>query len=552
MQASQESQTSASFHSFYNRPVQQVEPYGLSTFQVLNNDSTSSKSQGSGFSFQTYTEQFFTLESTPATDFAAYNSPSAVSVSSSRSPFSPQGSHSYGSDLHHSSDNTYGSPLSGSSGVEDENKLMHALWVLRNELLGPESDTDDSGSFNGIVTQPSPFTRYNRILEMAPHMDLKQLLVACAEIVSEADTISFSDRQVAVSAAEALMEILEKQVSVSGEPLQRLGAYMLEGLRARLLSSGSIIYKKLKCKEPTSSELMSYMHVLYQICPYYKFAYMSANVVIGEAMENENRIHVIDFQIAQGSQWVSFIQALSHRPGGAPYIRITGIDDTQSAHARGGGLDLVGQRLAQVAKSCGVPFEFHGAAMSGCDVQLENLQVRHGEALAVNFPYILHHMPDESVNTMNHRDRLLRLVKSLSPKVVTLVEQESNTNTSTFFQRFCETLDYYTAMFESIDAARAREDRQRISAEEHCVARDVVNIIACEGTERVERHELFGKWRLRLMMAGFSPVQLSPSVGIAIRDMLKEYSSNYRLAEGHGALYLGWKNRALATSSAWR
>ncbi|KAH6837698.1 SCARECROW-like 13 [Perilla frutescens var. hirtella] len=549
----QTSQTSASFQSFYNQPTQQIDPYGSSTFQILNNDSTGSRSQGTEVSFQTYPEQFFTLESTPATDYATYSSPSAVSVSSNRSPFSPQGSLSYASDIYQPSDNTYGSPVSGSSGVEDENKLLHALWVLRNELLGPESDTDDSGTFNGVVTQPSPFTRYNRILEMAPHMDLKQLLGACAEIVAEADMISLSDRQVAISAAEALMEILEKMVSVSGEPSQRLGAYMLEGLRARLLSSGSIIYKKLKCKEPTSSELMSYMGVLYQICPYYKFAYMSSNVIIGEAMENENNIHIIDFQIAQGSQWVSLIQALARRPGGPPYIRITGVDDSQSAHARGGGLPLVGQKLAQVAQSCGVAFEFNGAAMSGCEVQLEHLQVRHGEALAVNFPYILHHMPDESVSTMNHRDRLLRLVKSLSPKVVTVVEQESNTNTSTFYQRFCETLDYYTAMFESIDAGRSRDDQQRISAEEHCVAKDVVNIIACEGIERVERHELFGKWRMRLAMAGFSPLQLSPSVGNAIKDMLKEYSSNYRIADfGNGALYLGWKNRALATTSAWR
>ncbi|KAL6562351.1 GRAS [Orobanche gracilis] len=80
----------------------------------------------------------------------------------------------------------------------------------------------------------------------------------------------------------------------------------------------------------------------------------------------------------------------------------------------------------------------------------------------------------------------------------------------------------------------------------------MVNIIACEGIDKVERHELFGKWRLRLMMAGFSPVHLSSSVGVAVRDMLNGYSSNFGLAEGNGALYLGWKNRALATSSAWR
>lgn len=357
MQGSQESPTSSSVRNFYHQPMQEIEPYCFSNFQVLNNDSTHSRSQGTELSFQTCTEQFYTLESTPITNYAVYNSPSAVSVSSNWSPFSSQCSHSYASDLHHSSDNINGSPLSGSFGVDDGNNLMHALWE-RNELLGPEYDIDHSGSLNGVVMQPSSFTRYNRILEMAPDMDLKQLLIACAETVSEADTITFSERRVAVSAAEAIMDILEKRVSVSGEPLQRLGAYLLEGLRARLLSSGSIICKKLKCNEPTSSELMSHMHVLYQICPYYKFAYMSANVVIGEAIENENRIHIMDFQIAQGSQWVSFIEAISRRPGGPPYIRITGVDDSQSAHARGGGLQLVGQRLAEVAESCGVPFEF--------------------------------------------------------------------------------------------------------------------------------------------------------------------------------------------------
>jgi len=42
--------------------------------------------------------------------------------------------------------------------------------------------------------------------------------------------------------------------------MQRLAAYMVEGLEAKLRSSGGHIYKTLKCKEPTSSELLSYMH----------------------------------------------------------------------------------------------------------------------------------------------------------------------------------------------------------------------------------------------------------------------------------------------------
>ncbi|KAK4373646.1 hypothetical protein RND71_009030 [Anisodus tanguticus] len=477
------------------------------------------------------------MDSFPATDYAA----PSVSVSSNRSPFSPQCSQSYMSNPHRSYDNTCGSPVSGCSGVDDGNGKKHVLRELKNKLLQPESDIDDSGScsFNDVVSKPS---RWNQLSDIASRLDLKELLVACAEAVEEAD----------ISTAEVLMNVLEQRVSVSGEPMQRLSAYLLEGLRARLLSSGSIIYKKLKCNEPTRLELLSNMQVLYRICPYYKFAYMSANVVILEAMKNENRIHIIDFQIAQGSQWMFLFHDIARQHGGPPFIRITGIDDSQSAHAWGGDLQLVGEKLSSIAESYGVPFEFHGAALTGCKVKLEHLRVRHGEAVAVNFPYMLHHMPDESVSTMNHRDRLLRLVKSLSPKIVTLVEQESNTNTAPFLPRFRETLDYYKAMFESIDAACPRDDMQRISAEEHCIARDVVNIIACEGGDRVERHEVFGKWRSRLLMAGFTPCPLSPLVGETIKNMLKEYSPNYRFAESQGALYLGWKNRALATSSAWQ
>lgn len=553
MKESRALQASTNISKVDNQSMEQVKPSGVSTFQVLNNDLTQSKYRGADVSSPAYTEEFFTLESTPVTGDFSHNSSSAVSMSSYRSPFSPQCSQSYASDLHHSCDYTCDSPFNGSCVLYNEEKWMHSFWMLKNDLLGPESaDGDDIGSLSGMATQPLSSSRYDKILEMAALMDLKQLLVASAEMVSEADSNSMDKRILAVSAAEALMGVLGRRVSVSGDPLQRLGAYLLEGLKAKLLSSGSIIYKKLKCNEPVSSELLSYMQVLYEICPYYKFAYVSANAVIREAMENESRIHVIDFQIAQGSQWVSFIQTLSTRPGGPPYLHITGVDDSQSVHARGGGLELVCQRLASVAEACRVPFEFHGAGMSGCEVQFENLQVRQGESLAVNFPYILHHMPDESVSTTNHRDRLLRLVKSLSPKIVTLSEQESNTNTSLFFQRFLETLDYYSAIFESIDAVRSRDDRQRISTEEHCVGRDIVNIIACEGIDRMERHELLGKWRMRLAMAGFSPVPLNSSVSSAARDVLRDYSTNYRIAEANDALYLGWKNRDLYTCSAWR
>lgn len=198
-----------------------------------------------------------------------------------------------------------------------------------------------------------------------------------------------------------------------------------------------------------------------------------------------------------------------------------------------------------------MPFEFHGIAGSASEIQREDLKVQPGEAIAVSFALVLHHMPDESVGSQNHRDRILQLVKSLSPKVVTVVEHESNNNTAPFFPRFLQTLKYYTAVFESIDVTLPRDHKERINVEQHCLARDIVNLVACEGPERVERHELFGKWRSRLLMAGFKPHPLSPFVNATIEALLKNYCDKYTLEERDGVLYLGWLNQNLVTSSAW-
>ncbi|XP_061341786.1 chitin-inducible gibberellin-responsive protein 1-like [Gastrolobium bilobum] len=462
-------------------------------------------------------------------------------------------------------------------------KIRHALLELETALMAPDDNevttsntslaessrpttsgqryrswSHEHQESQYIQTQPSYVTscrqssevehveKRQKLMEEAslqgfPSSNLKQLLIACAKALSENNMKDF----------DQLIEKARSVVSINGEPIQRLGAYMVEGLVARKESSGNSIYRALRCREPEGEELLSYMQLLFEICPYLKFGYMAANGAIAEACRNEDHIHIIDFQIAQGTQWMTLLQALAARPGGAPHVRITGIDDPVSKYARGDGLEVVGKRLELMSKKFGIPVEFHGVPVFAPDVTRDMLDIRTGEALAVNFPLQLHHTADESVDVSNPRDGLLRLVKSLSPKVTTLVEQESNTNTTPFFNRFIETLDYYLAIFESIDVTLQRNSKERINVEQHCLARDIVNVIACEGKERVERHELFGKWKSRLTMAGFRQCPLSSYVNSVIRSLLRCYSEHYTLVEKDGAMLLGWKNRNLISASAW-
>lgn len=443
---------------------------------------------------------------------------------------------------------------------EDKTALISSSAHTRVQASGQRSRAWGQECQGARVIQPSPSSssRYRQSgegaqienrqrsmeelsLQGSPSGNLKQLLIACAKALSENNHSDFDN----------LIEKARGAVSIAGEPIQRLGAYLVEGLVARKEKSGSNIYRALRCREPEGKDLLSYMHILYEICPYLKFGYMAANGAIAEACRNEDRIHIVDFQIAQGTQWMTLLQALAAKPSGAPHVRITGIDDPVNKYARGDGLDAVGRRLADISEKFNIPLEFHPVPVFAPDVTLEMLDVRPGEALAVNFPLQLHHTPDESVDVNNPRDGLLRMIKSLNPKVVTLVEQESNTNTAAFLRRFTETLNYYLAMFESIDVTMPRDHKERINVEQHCLARDIVNVVACEGKERVERHELFSKWKSRFMMAGFRQCSLSNYVNSVIKSLLKCYSEFYTLVEKDGAMLLGWKDRDLVSASAW-
>uniref|UniRef100_A0A0E0AL30 Uncharacterized protein n=1 Tax=Oryza glumipatula TaxID=40148 RepID=A0A0E0AL30_9ORYZ len=410
----------------------------------------------------------------------------------------------------------------------------------RQPLPGVGRSQFASGGYPTASYEFRPEKRQRELRE-DPQMIVKQLLTRCAEALSEDRTEEF----------HKLVQEARGVVSINGEPIQRLGAYLLEGLVARHGNSGTNIYRALKCREPESKELLSYMRILYNICPYFKFGYMAANGAIAEALRTENNIHIIDFQIAQGTQWITLIQALAARPGGPPCVRITGIDDPVSEYARGEGLDIVGKMLKSMSEEFKIPLEFTPLSVYATQVTKEMLEIRPGEALAVNFTLQLHHTPDESVDVNNPRDGLLRMVKGLSPKVTTLVEQESHTNTTPFLMRFGETMEYYSAMFESIDANLPRDNKERISVEQHCLAKDIVNIIACEGKDRVERHELLGKWKSRLTMAGFRPYPLSSYVNSVIRKLLACYSDKYTLDEKDGAMLLGWRSRKLISASAW-
>ncbi|KAI4384784.1 hypothetical protein MLD38_002888 [Melastoma candidum] len=374
-------------------------------------------------------------------------------------------------------------------------------------------------------------------------------VTACSEqtILEAASAIYDGKNDVA---AEILARITVLP-NLGGNWEQKLMAYMLCALKSRLNPADY---------PPPVVELFSEEHVLstqmlFDLSPCFKLGFMAANLAILDAVSEPpsmNKLHVIDFDIGQGGQYVNLLHALAGRQGIRPSVlKITTVSD--------GGCDerlrLVGEALSQQATKFGIGLQFRIVNRKLADLNGETLGCETDEVLVVNFALKLYRMPDESVSEDNPRDFLLRRVKSLSPRVVTLVEQEWNANTAPFLTRVNEAIGYYGALLDSIESTVPKDHSQRARVEEG-LGRKLRNSVACEGRDRVERCEVFGKWRARMGMAGFSLKPMERHVAESMRARLVgqggRSNPGFTVKEESGGVGFGWQGRTLTVASAWR
>ncbi|KAL3526200.1 hypothetical protein ACH5RR_014572 [Cinchona calisaya] len=366
---------------------------------------------------------------------------------------------------------------------------------------------------------------------------LVHLLLACAEAVAKEDYML----------ARRYLHHLNRVVTPLGDSMQRVASCFAEALGERLAATltskptTATTSKPFNPFPPNSLEILKIYQILYQACPYIKFAHFTANQAIFEAFEAEERVHVIDLDILQGYQWPAFMQALAARPEGAPFLRITGIGPSPEA------VRETGRCLTELAHSLHIPFEFHPVGELLEDLKPHMFNRRVGEALAVNSVNRLHWVP---VNCLGN---LLGMIRDQAPNIVTIVEQEASHNGPYFLGRFLEALHYYSAIFDSLDATFPPDSAQRAKVEQYIFAPEIRNIVAHEGPERTTRHERLEKWRKIMEGKGFRGVALSANAVTQSKILLGLYScEGYRLTEDKGCLLLGWQDRSIIAASAWR
>lgn len=393
-------------------------------------------------------------------------------------------------------------------------------------------------------------------LGMDQGLDLVHMLLACAEAVGCRDTHQ----------AELLLTRIWALASPSGDSLQRVSYCFSKGLKCRLSSllphnNNNNVFANNGTLTLTGGNAMMEDHVplvtrekkleafqlLYQTTPYIAFGFMAANEAIIQASKGKGSIHIIDLGMEHTFQWPSLIRALASRPDGSPKkLRITGFTTNEDNLK----LQNIMNVLVEEASSLGIPLEFHiiSEPPTPSILTIDKLNLKKGEALFVNSILQLHKYVKES---RGYLKAILQSIKQLGPIAITVVEQDTNHNGPFFLGRFLESLHYYSAIFDSIEASMPRNSPQRMKIERVHFAEEILNIVACEGPDRMERHERVDQWRRQLGRAGFQVMPLKCTS--QARMMLSVYDCDgYTLSSEKGCLLLGWKGRPIMMASAWQ
>ncbi|CAL9111893.1 unnamed protein product, partial [Musa textilis] len=416
--------------------------------------------------------------------------------------------------------------------------LQQALDMLSSLKSHEEGDQEHHRHSNPL--HPNP--QHGLISPSAP---VRQLLVSCAELVHRGD----------LPAARHTASLLLATASPYGDSTDRLVHQFARALSLRV----DPLFPSVDAASPEALQ-SSYLS-FNQITPFLRFAHLTANQAILEAVDGHRQVHILDFDTSHGLQWPPLLQAISERsdPNNPPSIRITGT---------GRNLDVLrrtGDRLQTFADSLGLRFEFHPllfpsttgdpSSSTTTDFTSSSLRLHPGEILTVNCVLFLHNLLQDGSGSDGSRDlrAFLQAVRAMNPAVVTVAEREANHNAPIFLQRFMEALDYYTAVFESLEATLPPTSRERAAVEQVWLGREIEDVVAREGEVRKERHERFDRWETLMRGAGFTNLPLSPFALSQARLLLRLHypSEGYQLHTVRDSFFLGWQNKPLFSVSSW-
>uniref|UniRef100_A0ACD5UQQ1 Uncharacterized protein n=1 Tax=Avena sativa TaxID=4498 RepID=A0ACD5UQQ1_AVESA len=433
------------------------------------------------------------------------------------------------------------------SGQPSESEEQAAAHNLLDQLM-----LKDGGLCSGAMQKLTSEVKQHNIRMQVPRMrrgmvqmsvvDLETQLIRCAEAVATNDRHN----------AGKLLEKIKGHSSPMGATTERLAHYFAEGLEARLAGAGSQLYRLLMTIKYSSVVEFVKAYQLYMdaTCST-KVAFVFSNKTIYNIAVGKSKLHIVHYGIGDGLQWTDLLRWFAEREGGPPEVRITGINSPQHPAKR---TEEAGRRLILCASKLGVSFKFRAITAKFETVRAEDLDINPDEVLIVNSIFQFRALMDESLiaDRINPRDRVLNTIRKMKPAIFIHGVVNASYCAASFVTRFRQALYNFSAAFDLMEATVPRDNNLRLVVERDIFARSAINIIACEGADRVERTQHYKEWHARNQRAGLMQLPLDPDIIRVLKAQVKKHcQKHFMINEDHQWLLQGWKGRALTALSIW-
>jgi hypothetical protein len=383
-------------------------------------------------------------------------------------------------------------------------------------------------------------------------VDLHSMLIRCADAVADNDRRRAAD----------LLQRIRHHSSPSGNATQRLAHCFAEGLLVRLNGTGNLHYRSSSSmpKSASSSGVqLKAMQFFMASCCFLPVNILFSNKSIYKAAAGRKKLHIVHYGLDHGLQWATLLRWLARREGGPPEVRLTGIDVPQPGFRPARLIEEAGRRLTAYAHQLGVPFRFCGIAAKSEAVRAGDLDIDPDEVLAVSSLFHFRTLTDEGTMATDDGEAgtdpigaVLGAIREMKPSVFVHAVLNASYSTAFFATRFREALYNFTALFDMMDTILPRDNGSRLLFERDVLARCAVNVIACEGADRVQHPRSYKQWQARSRRAGLRQLPLDCDIVQTLKDKVKrEYHEHFVISEDQQWLLQAWKGRVLYAISTW-
>ncbi|KAK9698768.1 hypothetical protein RND81_08G129700 [Saponaria officinalis] len=329
------------------------------------------------------------------------------------------------------------------------------------------------------------------------------------------------------TAALYVKEELEKNLSINvfraAPPLQKS------------LSVDDVIHKISACK------------LFSEVSPVMQFVDYTCTQALLEALEDDDIVHILDFDIGCGSMWASFIRELPLRKKGAPLLKITVFASTLSHHPFE--LALICDNILEFATEYGVSVDIKVLNLDLFDSKsctFPGFQLVENEVVAVKFPiWACSHCPFLL-------PPLLSFLKQCSPKVVMSFDRGCERSDLAFPTHILHGLNSCSSLLDSLNGSNVPTE----------IITKIDNFLIKPSIERTIQGRIhtpdkmqankIQNWKTLFQNAGFFPRIFSNSTEYQAEELVNKFpQKGFNVEKRRGSIVLRWQSHQLVTGIAW-